>query len=124
MNEVGLRLTGEKILVRPPKVEEETKGGLILPDITKEREQRAQCTGIVVEIGPFAEEMPEMQDVKVGDNVFFAKYAGDAVKFLKHGVEYKVINARDVIGVLTGELDSQFKAAFTHEEADLINQVV
>jgi chaperonin GroES len=124
MNEVGLRLTGEKVLVRPARVEEETKGGLILPDITKEREQRAQCEGIVVGIGAFASKVPEMQGVNVGDTVFFAKYAGDNVKFLKKGVEYRVINARDVIGVLTGELDSQFKAALTHEEAELINQVV
>jgi|SRR6516164_9108721 co-chaperonin GroES (HSP10) len=124
MSDVGLELTGEKVLVRPPEVEEQTKSGLIIPEITKEREQRAQCEGIVIGIGPFCKNVPEMAGITIGDRVFFAKYAGDNVKFFKEGVEYRVINGRDVIGRLTGDLDSQFKAALTHQEAELINQVV
>lgn len=120
-NEVGLELTGERILVRPPVVDETTRGGIIIPQMTLEKEERAATTGILIAAGPKAMDHPNMtivgRKIQFGDNLFFARYAGDNVPITKNGVIYKVMNAADVVGVLNGELDSQFQAAITSREA-------
>jgi chaperonin GroES len=110
-NDTGLTLTGDRILVLPPKVEETTKGGIVIVDATKEKEERAVTTGILVAVGPDAMAHRNMKGVKIGDNLFYARYAGDNVPLTKNGMKYRVMNAADVVGVLDSEPDSQFKAA-------------
>ncbi len=67
-------------VVRRTANETATPGGIILPDTAQEK----QSHGIVLEVGPGAwnekstERIP--MNVKVGDDVLFARYAGDEIE--------------------------------------------
>jgi chaperonin GroES len=70
---------GDRVVVRPISEEEVTKGGIILPDTAKERPQR----GEVIAVGPGRLDENGKRiamEVKKGDKVIYAKYAGTEVK--------------------------------------------
>lgn len=104
-NQSGIAPTEFNVLIRPKPVEEKTKGGIILPDDTKEREQFAQLEGTLVEASPLAftyhdGTVTAFNPPKSGDRVLFAKYAGAVVKG-KDGVEYRIIKDKDLTAVLS-----------------------
>jgi len=70
---------GDRVIVRPIETQEVSKGGIILPDTAKEKPQ----DGEIIAAGPGkltdkGTRIP--MEVKVGDRVMFAKYAGTEVK--------------------------------------------
>ena len=96
-DDVGLRLTGTRILVRPPKREEKTKSGIVLPDTAREKPYR----GTVLAVGPGDRdwrtgEMVPVTAVVVGDEVLWLKYAGH--EFTLDDEELVVIPDKDVLG--------------------------
>lgn len=94
-----------KILVEPIKVDEKTKGGIILPDEHKDREQFAQMMGTLIAVSPLAftyadkDDWGDAEKPKPGDKVMFAKFAGAAVKGM-NGKDYRIINDKDLTAVL------------------------
>ena len=65
----------DRIVVKAIEREEVTKGGIVLPDTVKEKPQE----GKVIAVGPgkLNDEGKRLaMDVKVGDVVIYAKYAG------------------------------------------------
>ncbi len=69
----------DRVVIRPTEKEEVTKGGIILPDTVKEKPQEGQ----VVAVGPgkLADDGKRVKlEVKVGDSVIYAKYAGTEIK--------------------------------------------
>jgi chaperonin GroES len=102
-NPSGINPTEFRVLVRPEKVEERTAGGIIIPDQTKDRDQYAVMKGTLIAMSPVAfsyAEWPEGTPLpKAGDMVLYEKYAGALVKG-KDGVEYRVINDKDIHAVL------------------------
>ncbi len=69
----------DRVVIRPTEKEEITKGGIILPDTVKEKPQE----GLVVAVGPgkLADDGKRVKlEVKVGDSVIYAKYAGTEIK--------------------------------------------
>lgn len=102
-NPSGIMPTEYRVLVRPKVTDEKTKGGIIIPEQTKERDDFAQIEGELVAVSPFAfsyaDEWPEGRKPQVGDRVFYAKYAGTTVKG-RDGADYRVINDRDVWAVI------------------------
>lgn len=74
-----LQPLGDRIVVKPIEQEEMTKGGIVLPDTAKEKPQEGEI--IAVGPGKLTEDGNRLPlDVKVGDRVIFAKYAGTEVK--------------------------------------------
>jgi chaperonin GroES len=74
-----LQPLGDRIVVRPIKQEEVTKGGIVLPDTAKEKPQE----GEVIAVGPgkLTDDGKRMEmEVKKGDRVIYAKYAGTEIK--------------------------------------------
>ena len=70
---------GDRIVVKPIEQEEVTKGGIILPDTAKEKPQEGEI--IAVGPGKLNDEGTRItMDVKVGDKVIYAKYAGTEVE--------------------------------------------
>ena len=70
---------GDRVVIKPAKREEMTKTGLVLPDTAKEKPQE----GEVVAVGPgkMTDDGKRIaMDVKVGDVVVYAKYAGTEYK--------------------------------------------
>lgn len=70
---------GDRIVVRPIRKEEVTKGGIVLPDTAKEKPQE----GEVIAVGPgkLTDDGKRLEmEVKEGDKVVYAKYAGTEIK--------------------------------------------
>jgi len=88
---VKLKPLGDRVVVEPVEQEEKTASGIILPETAKEKPQE----GIVIAVGPgrrdeAGERIP--MDVKEGDRVLYAKYAGTEVKL---GGDKKVLILRE-----------------------------
>lgn len=101
-NPSGIYPIEYKVLIKPKKVEEKTKGGIIIPDESKDREQFAQMEGELVAASPLAFTYDDWKDAsppKVGNRVLFAKFSGAKVTG-KDGVEYRLTNDKDVAAVL------------------------
>lgn len=77
---IKLKPLGDRVVVEPLEQEEKTASGIILPETAKEKPQE----GKVLAVGPGKldesgnSRLP--MDVKVGDTVLFAKYAGTEIK--------------------------------------------
>jgi len=78
-----------KVLVEPVAAEAKTASGIIIPDSAKEKPQQ----GKVVLAG--AAKKDETMEVKVGDTVFYGKYAGTELSI--DGVDYLLLNQTDVL---------------------------
>jgi chaperonin GroES len=104
-NNSGIMPTEYRVLIKPKSIDEKTKGGIILPDETKERNQFAQMEGELVAVSPLAftyaneHEWAGASKPKPGDRVLFAKYAGAVVKG-NDGADYRLINDKDISAVL------------------------
>jgi chaperonin GroES len=97
--EVKLRPLSDKVVVQPTQREETTKSGIVLPDTAKEKPQE----GLVVAVGSgrVTEEGDRVKpEVKEGDKVLYAKYAGTEVKL--DDVEYLILSEKDILAVLEG----------------------
>ncbi len=70
---------GDRVVVRPTPKEEGSKGGVILPDTVREKPQE----GEIIAVGPgrLSEEGTRIaMELKPGDKVIYAKYAGTELK--------------------------------------------
>jgi chaperonin GroES len=70
---------GDRVVVRPTPKEEVSKGGVILPDTVREKPQE----GKIIAVGPgrLSEEGTRIaMELKPGDKVIYAKYAGTELK--------------------------------------------
>jgi chaperonin GroES len=94
----SLKPLGDRVIVKPNEKEAMTKSGIVLPDTASEKPQE----GSVLAVGPGRVldngKRVEM-DVKTGDKVLFAKYAGTEVKL--DGEDYLVIREADLLAVVT-----------------------
>lgn len=94
---MGIKVIGDKILVKEISKKNETKQGIIIPDSVKANEhERAEVvsvgTGKYLEGGSLA-----APRVKVGDKLFYNRYAAVKVKY--EGTEYYIINESDILFV-------------------------
>ena len=92
-----IRPLQDRILVKRVEEESKTKGGIIIPDSAKEK----PAEGVVVAVGE-GKRMEDGQrmtpDIKTGDRVLFAKYAGTEVKI--EDEEHLVMREDDVLGII------------------------
>ncbi len=91
---VSLEPLADRVVVRPLKKDEVTKSGLVIPDTAKERPQE----GEVVAVGPGkvsdnGKRIP--LEVKTGDKVLFAKFAG--TEFKADEEELMVLREGDIL---------------------------
>ncbi len=85
---------GDRVLVKRIEEEEMTASGIIIPDAAKEKAQ----TGSVIAVGPGRRDVagkPLAMDVKIGDTVYFGKYAG-----AEAGKDYLIIKEDEILGVI------------------------
>ena len=89
----------DRVIIKPAAAEERTKGGIILPDTAKEKpiEGKVIAAG-TGRLNKDGKKMP--MEVKTGDRVLFAKYAGTEVKM--DGEEYLMMKEEDVLAVIEG----------------------
>ena len=99
--------TGWRILILPYTLPESTKGGVILSDETRTREQLATNIGYVVSLGPDAyadtNKFPDGAWCKKGDWVMFGRYAGSRFKI--DGAEPRLLNDDEILAVIDDPRD-------------------
>ncbi|HKM17180.1 MAG: co-chaperone GroES [Firmicutes bacterium] len=94
---MNLKPLGDRVILKVLEAEEKTASGIFLPDNAKEKPQQ----GKVLAVGPGKYndegELIKVQ-VKEGDVVIFAKYAGTEVKY--QGEEYLIVKESDLLAVV------------------------
>lgn len=91
---IKLQPLGDRLVVNPITREEVTKGGIVLPDTAKEKPQE----GEVLAVGPgrMTDDGKRIAiEIKVGDKVIYAKYAGTELKI--DDEEYIILRESDVL---------------------------
>jgi len=92
-----LKPLADRVVVKPSAREEVTKSGIVLPDTAREKPQEgtilAVGTGRLLENGT---RLP--MELKEGDTVIYAKYAGTEVKMDDEDV--LILRESDVLAVL------------------------
>ena len=89
---------GDRVVIKPVEREEVSAGGILLPDTAQEKPQE----GEVVAVGPgrTADDGKRIaMDSKVGDLVFYARYAGSEVK--EDGKEYLIMRETDILAKIS-----------------------
>lgn len=93
-----IRPLGDRVLVEPAEQEETIAGGmLVLPETAKEKPQQ----GNVIAVGAGRRDDSGKRidmDVKAGDKVLFAKYAGTEVKL--DGKKLLIMKETDILGIV------------------------
>ena len=92
-----LRPLGDRVVVKPTPREEMTKSGIVLPDTAKEKPQE----GTVLAAGPgriLDDGKREAMDVKEGQKVLYAKYAG--TEFKVEGDELLIVSQKDILAIV------------------------
>jgi len=92
-----LRPLGDRVVIQPTPREEMTKSGIVLPDTAKEKPQE----GKIIAAGPGRltdEGKREPMDVKEGDVVLYAKYAG--TEFKVDGEELLIVSQKDILAIV------------------------
>ena len=94
--------TGWRLIVLPFKMDEKTKGGIIMNESTLEKQQVASQCGNVLAMGPQCytdkERYPEGPWCKVGDWVIFARYAGSRIQI--EGGEIRLLNEDEILATV------------------------
>lgn len=87
----------DRIIVKRLEEEEKTKGGIIIPDTAKEKPFEGKV--IAVGEGRIKEDGTKIPlEVKKGDRILFAKYAGSDVKI--DGEDHLIMKEDDVLAVI------------------------
>jgi len=95
---VKVQPLADRVVIKPIEREEVTKGGIILPDTAREKPQE----GEVIAVGPGRlsdDGKPIRMEVKVGDRVVYARYAGTEIKI--DDEEYVILRENDILAKRT-----------------------
>jgi len=96
--EATLKPLADRVVIEPLAQEEVTAFGIILPETAKEKPQK----GTIVAIGPGKRDDKGVlvaMEVKVGDVVLYAKYAGTELK-LEGGKQVLVLRESDILAIV------------------------
>ena len=92
-----LKPLGNRVVIEPIEQEEVTPSGIVLPETAKEKPQK----GVIISVGPGERDedgdyIP--MDVKKGDKVLFAKYAGTEIKI--DDKKYLIMKETDILAII------------------------
>ncbi len=86
------------ILKRIEDTQNQTAGGLFIPDSAKEKPQEGEV--IAAGDGKYKEDGTRQSlDVKKGDRVLFGKYSGSEIKL--DGEEYLIMREDEILGIIS-----------------------
>ena len=95
---VNLTPLHDRVVIRRIEEKESIKGGIIIPDSAKEKQQE----GEVIAVGSGKREKGELipLDVKPGDRVLFGKYSGTEIKI--EDEELLILREEEILAKFTG----------------------
>jgi chaperonin GroES len=97
MAKIKIQPVGDRILVKFAAEKEQVRGGVIIPDSAKEKPQEAK----IIALGRGTKDKDgglHPFEVKVGDTVLLAKFAGAEVKL--DGESYTLVREDDILGLM------------------------
>jgi len=94
---MNLKPLGDRVVIKPRKPEEKTKGGIILPE-TASKDKPLIGEIMAIGCGKLMDDGSRApMEVKKGDEVIFSKYAGTEVKL--EGEEYLIMKEDDILAI-------------------------
>ena len=93
----SLKPLGRRVVIEPTEQEDVTAGGIVLPETAKEKPVK----GKILSVGPGERDDEGKRipmDVKVGDTVLYAKYAGTEIKV--EGKKLLILKESDVLAIV------------------------
>jgi chaperonin GroES len=97
---MSLKPLGNRVVIEPIEQEDITSGGIVLPETAKEKPQK----GTILSVGPGERDEDGKyipMDVKEGDTVLFAKYAGTEIKV--DGDKLLILKESDILAIVLSE---------------------
>lgn len=98
-----IRPTHYNIVVAIDMIGETTAGGIIMPEMLKDRENAASEKGLIVAVSPMAfkgaDWDAETSPPKAGDTVLFQRHAGKEIDVDSSDIKYRVIADDDIKGI-------------------------
>ena len=97
-SKLKLQPLADRVIVQRDQAEEQTAGGIVLPDSAKEKVNR----GKVIAVGPgkLTEEGTRVEpSVKPGDHVLINKYGGDEFE-MDEDTKYVIVRESDILAVI------------------------
>jgi chaperonin GroES len=97
---VNIRPLHDRVVVKRIEMQEQMRGGIIIPDTAKEKPQEAE----VIAVGPGKltdEGKRSPMDVKEGDRVLMGKYSGSEIKLGEE--EYVILREDEILAVVNGK---------------------
>jgi chaperonin GroES len=92
-----LRPLGDRVVVQPTPGEERTKSGIVIPETAQEKPRE----GVILAVGPgrvLDDGKREKMDLKQGDKVLYATYAG--TEFKLDGEDLLILSHKDILAVV------------------------
>ncbi len=93
---ISFRPLSDKVLVKPSEAEQQTSGGIYIPDSAKQKPQE----GEVLAVGPgriLDDGSRASLSVKVGDRVIYSKYGGTELKL--DGVDHVILDEDQIYAI-------------------------
>lgn len=94
---MNVKPLADRVVVKSLEAEDKTASGIILPDTAKEKPQKGQ----ILAVGPgkvLDNGTRQPMEVKTGETVIYAKYAGSEIKL--DGEEVLIIKESDILAIL------------------------
>jgi len=93
---VKLQPLYDRVLIKRVNVEEQTKGGIFIPESAKEK----PLEGEIIATGPgkIIDNKRVPLDVKIGDRILFAKYSETEITL--EGEKYLLLKEDDILGII------------------------
>ena len=88
----------DRVLVRRLEEKETVKGGIIVPDMEKEKPQEGEV--MAVGAGKMEKGRRVPLDVKVGDRILFGKYTGSDITIDEQ--EYLIFREEEILAKVSG----------------------
>ncbi len=83
-----IKPVGKRVLIKPVKEEEKTRGGIYIPETAKEKKKQ----GIVIEIGNIDEKEISL---KKGNMILYTGYSSEELEI--EGEKYLILDVKDII---------------------------
>ena len=94
---MNIRPLHDRVVVKRVELQEQIRGGIIIPDSAKEKPQEGEVlavgNGKILENGT-----KQPLDVKVGDKILFGKYSGTDIKV--DGQEVLILREDEVLAIV------------------------
>jgi len=89
---------GERVIIKPTEQDQQTKGGIFLPDTAKEKPQEGQVVAVGPgRVGDDGKRIP--MELGKGDKVIYSKFAGTEYKDGED--EYLILRESDILAKIS-----------------------